>query len=87
MLRIYLVSIIIWMIIIFCTIQLFKFKIVENGWLELKSDQVMNPFMVLFLTSAVPLVRLLMFVCTIYMAIYTKEQYEELKEDREKDDE
>jgi hypothetical protein len=88
MLKIYLTSIVIWMIINFCTIQIFQFKIKDNGWLELETtNQTTSPFMYLFTMSAVPLIRVLVLVVIIYMSIYTKEQFEEYKIKHEKDDE
>jgi hypothetical protein len=80
MLKIYLFSIVIWAIMIYGTIWLFEDKIKENGWLEVKKQQK-SPFLTLFLIVAIPIVRVLMFICAIGMIATTKEKFEKWQEE------
>ena len=86
MLKIYISSVIVWMIIIYCAAKLFGPQIRENGWLNDAKPITMGKWTTLFVASAIPLVRLLLLSVFVYMALYTKEQYETIKKEREDND-
>ena len=86
MLKAYFASIIIWMIIIYSVTTLFERRIKDNGWAD-KRDGDINEWKALFILSAIPFIRLLVILCCVFMALYTKEQYneyvEKIKNDKE----
>lgn len=87
MLQFYLVSIPVWCIIIYCTIQLLQYKIIENGWLNGEyGDTTAGSPLKLLMISAIPLLRLLVFSTIIYMSIYTEEYYQETRNKYDKDE-
>lgn len=75
MLKVYLASIIIWMIINYSMVTLFGPKIKANGWVD-ENGIVIGKWKALFVGSAIPFVRLLVFACFIIMTVYTKEQFD-----------
>ena len=75
MLKLYLTSIIIWMIINYSMATLFGPRIKANGWVD-ESGTVLGKWKALFVGSAIPLLRLLVFTCFILMTVYTKEQFD-----------
>ena len=75
MLKAYLASITIWMIINYSMVTLFGPKIKANGWVD-ENGAVIGKWKALFVGSAIPLVRLLVFSCFILMTVYTKEQFD-----------
>ena len=87
MLQFYLVSILIWCIIIYCTIQLLQYKIIDNGWFNGDyGNTAMGGPLRLLMISAIPVLRLLVFSVIIYMSIYTEEYYQETKNKYDKDE-
>ena len=76
MIKIYLFSIVIWAIMIYGTAYLFGNKIRENGWLDVK-DEKKNKYVTAFLITAIPIIRVLMFIVVIIMVGVTKEKFEE----------
>ena len=74
MLKTYLVSIVIWMIVMYCIIKLFGPKIVENKWTH-DVTPTMGKFTSLFVMSAVPLLRCLFLFSHLYMASHKKEEF------------
>ena len=80
MLKIYFSSILIWMIIIYCTTSIFKNAIVKNGWVDPNKKSAENGWKCLFILSAIPIIRFLIFVLIIMMSAYTKKQFEEWSE-------
>lgn len=74
MLKIYLTSVVIYMIIIYCTCKIFENAIRSNGWISEKKKG--GKLGVLFTLSAVPLLRFIVVVLIVYMASNTKEEYE-----------
>lgn len=76
MLKLYLISIVIWAIMIYGTAYLFNNKIKENGWLELSKSQK-NPYIPLVLSSAIPVIRVFFFLAVIIMVGMTPEKFEE----------
>ena len=77
MLKIYLSSILIWMIILYCTCAIFEKPIKEKGWINAENKSKDNGLKILFILSAVPIVRLFVFVMLFVMSTYTKEQFDE----------
>lgn len=82
MIKLYLFSVVIWAIMIFGTAYLFEEKIKENGWVETNKSKK-NPWMVLFVASATPVVRVLFFISELIMIGMTKEKFEKLNEECE----
>ena len=77
MIEFYLFSIIVWFLMIFGSIYLFKSKIIENGWLEGSKPVKNGSLITVFLACAIPFVRAFYFLSVIIMAGMTKEQFEE----------
>ena len=86
MLKVYLTSVIIYMIIIYCMCAIFMDSIKSKGWIsEIKKGSKLG---VLFTLSAVPILRFFVVVLIFYMATHTKEQFDEwYKEVQEKKEE
>ena len=86
MIKLYLISIAIWMIMMYGTAWLFEEKIKENGWMNLPKSKK-NPWMVLFVASATPVVRVLFFISELIMVGMTKEKFDEwIKESKNESD-
>lgn len=77
MLKVYFSSVLIWMIIICCTISIFKNAIVEKGWVDPNKKSSENGWKCLFVLSAIPIIRFFVFISIIVMSTYTKEQFDE----------
>lgn len=79
MLKVYLISVVIWMIIIFCTTYLFAEQIKQKGWIETnKHGSFFKALFNVFCMSVVPLLRLLFLITILLMAGVTKEEFEEM---------
>lgn len=83
MLKFYLVTVIIWMIIISCTVEMFKEGIKKkrkNAGQQENTEKVslFKRLSVLFTSAAVPIIRLLIVVIIIYIATCKQEDYDEL---------
>ena len=76
MLGFYLSIVVIWMIVIYALINIFKDTIKANGWIP-ENNKKKNTIVALFMLSAVPLFRLGVAIIIIMMAGITKEQFEE----------
>jgi hypothetical protein len=83
MLKIYLSSVIAWMIIIYCVSAILESKLRDNGWIGIDKIQKtkMSKLKSLFILSAVPILRLLVVGGVVCMATITKEEYEKVKAD------
>ena len=80
MLQAYLVSICIWMIIIFCAAVLFAETIKQKGWIDSGEHAgFFDMWFKLFCMSAVPLLRIVFLLTIIFMSAVSKEEYEEMK--------
>ena len=86
MFEIYLSTIFLWMIIIFCAVNELYDPIVKNGWMD--GDQykmpwehtaldVIKAFIMLVLISSVPLFRALLVIGFYLMSRYTERQFDE----------
>ena len=87
MLQFYLISVLIWSVVIFCTILVFQNQIIENGWLngEYGNTAPGGPFRI-FLVAAIPVVRFSVFVAMLYMATHTEEYYQETRRKHDEDE-
>ena len=85
MLKLYLTTVVIWMIIIWALTQIYEPAIREKGWIKEDKSTKKGRFSILFTLAAVPIIRL--FVCWIilFMSSYTPEQLQEMK-DKNKDE-
>ena len=79
MLKAYLISVVIWMMINYSMIIMFGERVKSNGWVDEHSVPI-GKFKILFVMSAVPLVRLLILSCFIYMILNTQAQYDDMEE-------
>lgn len=77
MLKLYLSTVIIWMIIIYCTCSIFGPKVKENGWVN-NTNVKTGKLVTLFIVSAVPFLRVVSFATIIYMSVCTKEKFEKM---------
>ena len=84
MLKLYLTSIIIWMIINYSVIKMFANNITENGWYDGVKSTKMNKVTALFVISAVPLLRVFTLFCIFYIASFTKEEFDEWQKKQKK---
>jgi hypothetical protein len=80
MIKLYLISIVIWAIMIFGACYIFEDKIREKGWLDAPKSKK-NPLVLLFFMSAIPVLRVLFFLSVLVMASLTKEQVDEWTKD------
>lgn len=80
MLKVYIVSVVIWMIMIFCTGKLLTPYILKNGWCDnMKTKgKKRKPFTLTFLLAAVPIFRVLIWATFFVMAVFTEEQWNTL---------
>lgn len=74
MLRIYLTSVLIYMIIIYCESKMFKDNIYKNGWLDNTEKKKNNKLGALFCMSAIPIIRTIIVITFCVMFIYPKEK-------------
>lgn len=82
MIKFYLMSIVIWFIMIYGTAWIFEDKIKENGWLDIPKS-TKNPYLIAILGSAIPIVRVVFFISVIIMIGMTKEKFDDLKKEYE----
>lgn len=83
MLEIYLSSVIIYMIIIYCVTKLSKPYLIANGWHNTNVKKTNSVLCSLFIIAAVPLIRLFVIGGILYMTTITKEDYERIKKEHE----
>lgn len=79
MLKIYLISVVIWMIIIYAMAAICEASIKTNGWTKDKESKKRGVISSLFILSAVPVFRIIVVISMFIMAAYTPEQVEEMK--------
>lgn len=75
MLKFYLSSVIIYMIIMHAMLSMFKPAMKEKGWLSNETVKT-NRIAGLFILSAIPIVRLVIVVFIFYTATHTKEEFD-----------
>lgn len=84
MLKIYLSSVVIWFIILFCELLLFKDFIYKNGWADINSDRKHNLFRLIIgwlMCAAVPVIRFVMAIIIFIMAGISKERANQIIEE------
>jgi hypothetical protein len=88
MLDFYLGSVVVWFIILFSEIIVFKDQIYKNGYLDLhKKSNVVRAIFSYVLTAAIPIFRLTVAIMIFVLAIYPKDRLDKLIEElKEKDD-
>ena len=77
MLKFYLTTVIIWMIIIYATAKLCGPTIIEKGWIKKVPSTKTSGLSTLFILAAVPIIRLLVWAFLLIMCICTREEFEE----------
>ena len=82
MIKLYLISIVIWFIMIYGTAWIFEDKIKENGWMDAPKSKK-NPYFIALLSAAIPVVRVIFFVSVIIMIGTSREKFDEWKKDLE----
>lgn len=82
MIKFYLISIVIWAIMIYGTAWIFEDKIKENGWTDAPKSKK-NPYLIALLSAAIPIVRVIFFISVFVMVATTKEKIEELQKEFE----
>lgn len=80
MLKFYLTTVVIWMIIIRATAQIFEPAIREKGWIKEDKSTKRGRFSILFTLAAVPIIRLFVCVIIVFMSSHTPEQLQEMRE-------
>lgn len=81
MLKIYLTSVIIYMIIINCTVLLFKDGILEKLKLvkvNTKPSNLFESLGCLFVMAAVPIIRLIILICFIHIGTCSQEDFDRI---------
>ena len=85
MLEIYMSTIFLWMIIIFCAVNECHDKVISNGWMDKEDSKsgtndmldIIKALIVLVLLSSIPVVRALMVAGFYIMSKYTEDQVNE----------
>lgn len=81
MLKFYLITVVIWMIIIYCTTAIFQNGIAKKlKTNEEKKSGLFKKLRGLFILAAIPIVRLLVVVVLIYIAACKQEDFDKLME-------
>ena len=84
MFKAYLLSIFIWMAIILFTTLCMRSKIIQNGWVEGAEPSTFSQGIVtVILVAATPILRVIVCAGMLYMAIETKEHFEEKLKDED----
>ena len=85
--QIYAISIPIWYFIIYCVVQMFGPKIIDNGWLDGETSYYTGPsYGFPILIASTPIFRLLVVSGLIYMSDITREEYKTIKNKKEDDE-
>lgn len=85
MLKFYLTTVVIWMIIIYCTAAMFENAIDKKlatlpTYKENKKSSLFKKFRALFILAAIPIVRLIIVIVLIYIAACKQEDFDKLME-------
>lgn len=79
MLKFYLTTVVIWMIIIYCTAAMFKSGIRKKiSKDETKKTSLFEKLTILFPLAAVPIIRVFVVIIIIYIATCKQEDFDEL---------
>ena len=85
MFKMYLASIVVWMIILFFMLKIYGPSIIKNGWLNKCNAIDMHPGVLFILIAATPVFRFLIGACILLMASMTPEELEELEKGHDDD--
>ena len=85
MFKMYLASIVIWMVTLFFMLKIYGPHIIKNGWLGKYDTIDMHPGMLFVLIAATPVFRFIIGVCIMLMASITPEELKELKKEHDDD--
>lgn len=85
MLKIYLTSVLIFMIINLCVASIFRSALIKNGWVVEPRNPWHKRIYNAFIISAVPIIRVFATVLLICMAGMKKEDFEKIVEEKEND--
>lgn len=77
MLKFYLTTVVVWMIIIYATAKIVGPVVKEKGWIKSDTSTNGGKFSTLFTLAAVPLIRLLVWIFLFVMCTYTHEEFDE----------
>lgn len=77
MLKFYLTTVVIWMIIIYATAKITAPVIKEKGWIKSDASTKKGKLSTLFTLAAIPVIRLLVWVFLFVMCTYTHKEFEE----------
>lgn len=77
MLKLYLTTVVIWMIILWATAKITAPTIKEKGWIKNVPSTKKSGLPTLFALVAIPVLRLLVWIFLFVMCIYTREEVEE----------
>ena len=87
MLGFYLKTIVIWMIIMYCTITFFKKPLYEKLANRItEKTTLLKALGYLFMMSAIPIIRLLIELSIIYIAVCNQEDFDRMIEEHNKKD-
>lgn len=89
MFKFYLTTVVIWMIIIYCTAAIFENAINKKlatlpTYKENKKSSLFKKFRALFILAAVPIIRLIIVIVLIYIATCKQEDFDKLMESANK---
>ena len=79
MFNFYLGTVIIYLIVIYGLLYLFDERIAENGWTSGVKLSNKNPRIALLFMAAIPVLRIAIILCLIYMTTSTKKEFEKHK--------
>ena len=85
MFKMYLASVVIWMIILLFMLKIYGPRIIKNGWLGKYDSIDMHPGMLFVLIAATPVFRFFIGACFIVMASMTPEEFEKLTKEHNDD--
>lgn len=77
MLGFYLSTVVIWMIIIWCLMMVFKDRLKKKLVKKEEKKSVVKTLGALFILSAIPIFRLLIAIAIVYMATCSQEEFDE----------
>lgn len=82
----YLGTVIVYIIVIYGLLYLFAQQIADNGWTNGIKRNNKDPHIALLFMAAIPILRIAIVFCLIYMTTHTKEHFEKYKEEHQKRD-
>ena len=83
MLKFYLTTVVVWMIIIWAMAQICEPAIREKGWIKEDKSTKKGRLSILFTLAAVPIIRVFVCIIIFFMSGYTPEQWQEMREKKD----